>query len=79
MIKMPLQQIMERIKEVEKVLKRPKFNGLLIKSGITIDEIIQKIISLSNITLGKKLKIKICRDPKDNKFLECAKSTGADI
>lgn len=69
----------EIVKEIEDVLKRPKFRELIIKSGLTIDEIIQKIISLSNVVLGKKLKINVCRDPDDNKILECAKLAGTDI
>lgn len=67
------------IKEIEGVLRRPKFSELIIKTGLTIDEIIQKIISLSHMVFGKKLKIDVCRDPDDNKILECAKLAGADI
>jgi len=69
----------EIIKEIEGVLRRPKFNELIAKSGLTINEIIQKIISLSHMVFGKKLKIDVCRDQDDNKILECAKLAGADI
>lgn len=69
----------EIVKEIEDVLKRPKFKELIIKSGLTIEEIMQKIISLSHMVFGEKVKINICRDPDDNKFLECAKLAGADI
>lgn len=69
----------EIIKEIEEVFKRSKFRELIIKSGLTVDEIMQKIISLSNIVFGKKLNINVCRDIDDNKFLECAKLARADI
>lgn len=69
----------EIINEVENVIRRKKFNELLIKAKISAEEIIEKIISLSNFVIGKKLNLNICRDPKDNKFLECAKLAKADI
>lgn len=69
----------EIIKEIEGVLRRPKFSQLIIKSGLTVDEIIQKIISISHMIFGKKAGISACRDPSDNKFLECAKLAGADL
>ena len=69
----------EIVKEIEDVLKRAKFKELIIKSGLTIEEIMQKIISLSNMAFGKKLTINACRDWNDNKILECAKLAGADI
>ena len=38
----------------------------------------QKIVSLSHLFIAPKLTIKVCRDEKDNKFLECAESAKAD-
>ena len=68
----------EILKEVEEVIKRPKFNEVMNKAGLTPDQIIQKIVSLSHLVIAPKLSIKVCRDEKDNKFLECAESAKAD-
>lgn len=68
----------EILKEIEDVLNKPKFKEALIKAGITRDQVIQKIISLSHIIIGNKLNINICIDKKDNKFLECAEHAKAD-
>jgi|SRR3989344_9277294 len=69
----------EIISEMENVIRREKFNELLMKVKINAEEITEKIISLSNLVIGKKLNLNVCRDPKDNKFLECAKLAKADI
>ena len=68
----------EILKEVEEVIKRPKFNEVIKKVGLTPDQIMQKIVSLSHLVIAPKLNIKVCRDEKDNKFLECAESAKAD-
>jgi len=68
----------EILKELEDVLNRPKFKEIMIKSNINSNEIIQKIISVSHLVIGNKLNINICRDEKDNKFLECAEHAKAD-
>jgi len=68
----------EILKEVEEVIKRPKFNEVIRKAKLTPDQIMQKIVSLSHFVIAPKLNIKICRDEKDNKFLECAESAKAD-
>ncbi len=68
----------EILKEVEKVIKRPKFNEVMRKANLTPDQIIQKIVSLSHLVIASKLNIKVCRDEKDDKFLECAESAKAD-
>ncbi|MBI2176167.1 putative toxin-antitoxin system toxin component, PIN family [Candidatus Woesearchaeota archaeon] len=36
------------------------------------------IVSLSHLVIAPKLNIKVCRDEKDNKFLECAENAKAD-
>ena len=69
---------MEILKEIEEVIKRPKFNEVMKKAGLTSDQIMQKIVSLSHVVIALKLNIKVCRDEKDNKFLECAESAKAD-
>ena len=38
----------------------------------------QKIVSLSHLVIAPKLNIKVCRDEKDNKFLECAIASKSD-
>ena len=68
----------EILKEVEEVIKRPKFNEVMIKANLTPDQIMQKIVSLSHLVIAPKISVKICRDEKDNKFLECAESAKAD-
>src|SRR3989338_9286562 len=68
----------EILKEVEEVIKRPKFSEVMKKAGLTLDQIMQKIVSLSHLVIAPKLDIKVCRDEKDNKFLECAESAKVD-
>ncbi|MBI2137721.1 putative toxin-antitoxin system toxin component, PIN family [Candidatus Woesearchaeota archaeon] len=68
----------EILKEVEEVIKRPKFNEVMKKAVSTPDQIMQKISSLSHLIIAPKLNTKLCRDEKDNKFLECAESAKAD-
>ena len=68
----------EILKEVEEVIKRPKFNEVMRKANSTPDQIMQKIVLLSHLVIAPKLNIKICRDEKDNKFLECAESAKVD-
>jgi|SRR3989344_116093 len=62
----------EILDEVEDVLNRDKFKDIIEETNQNTDEIIQKTISLSHLVIGEKLNINICRDPKDNKFIECA-------
>ena len=64
--------------EIEEVIKRPKFNEVMRKANLTPDQIIQKIVSLSHLVIAPKLNIQVCRDEKDNKFLECAENAKAD-
>ena len=68
----------EILKEVEEVIKRPKFDRVMKNAGLTPDQIMQKIVSLSHLVIAPKITVKVCRDEKDNKFLECAKSAKAD-
>ncbi len=68
----------EILNEIEDVVKRPKFNEVLKKSGLTPDQIMRNIVSLSHLVVARKLNIKVCRDEKDNKFLECAQSAKVD-
>lgn len=68
----------EILKEIEEVTKRPKFNEVMKKIGLTSDQIVQKIVSLSQLVIAPKSNIKVCRDEKDNKFLECAESAKVD-
>ena len=68
----------EILKEVEDVIKRPKFKEVMKKANLSPNSIIQKITSLSHFVISPRLSIKVCRDEKDNKFLECAVSAGAN-
>ena len=76
--KVKLYITIEIFKEVEEVIKRPKFNEVIRETNLTPDQIMQKIVSLSHLVIAPKLNIKVCRDEKDNKFLECAESAKAD-
>ena len=68
----------EILKEVEEVTKRPKFSEVMRMANLTPDQIMQKVVSLSHLVIAPKLNIKVCRDEKDNKFLECAESEKVD-
>ncbi len=68
----------EILKEVEDVIKRPKFNEVMKKANLIPDQTVQKIVSLSHLLIAPKLNIKVCSDEKDNKFLECAESAKVD-
>ena len=68
----------EILKEAEDVVKRPKFNEIMKRANLTPDQVMQKIVSLSHFVIAPKITVKVCRDEKDNKFLECAESAKAD-
>ena len=68
----------EILKEIEDVIKRPKFNDIIRKANLTPDQIMQKIVSLSHLVIDPKITVKVCRDEKDNKFLKCAESAKVD-
>jgi putative PIN family toxin of toxin-antitoxin system len=68
----------EILNEIEDVIKRLKFNEVMKKANLTPDQIMQKIVSLSHLVIVPKITVKVCRDEKDNKFLECAESAKAD-
>ncbi len=68
----------EILNEVEEVIKRPKFNEVMRKANLTPDQIMQKIVSLSHLVIAPKITVKVCRDEKDDKFLECAESAKVD-
>jgi len=69
----------EILSEIEDVISRDKFKGLLAKHNLAADEIVEKIISLSHIVIGRKLEENIVKsDPEDNKILACAVSCDAD-
>jgi len=65
------------LSEIEQVIKRSKFNDVMGKANLTPDQIIQKIVSFSHLVIAPQLNIKVCRDEKDNKLLECAQSAKA--
>lgn len=69
----------EMLEEVEDVLNRDKFKGIIIKTNQTSNQIVQKIISISHLVIGSKLNINVCRDADDNMVLECAVHAKADF
>jgi uncharacterized protein len=68
-------ELLEAIKEV---IKRPKFQAVMNKAGLTPEVIVQKIVSVAHLVGGPQLHIDVCRDSKDNKILECAVNANAD-
>lgn len=62
----------EILDEIEKVIKRPKFKELLDLTNQIPEQILAKIISLSHLVIGPKLKNIIKEDLSDDKFIECA-------
>ena len=66
------------LKEFEEVIQRPKFSKVVLLSGLNSSQIMQKLLSMSYLVIALKLNIDVCRDKKDNKFLECAVRAKAD-
>lgn len=65
----------ETLTEFEDVLKRPKFDKFLSKEKRS--NFINEIFELS-VFYEVNQKVDICRDPKDNKFLDVAIASYAD-
>jgi len=65
------------IKEVLEVLFRSSLQKKFRLSQLVDIEEILEVIKQASVVKPKE-KIKICRDPKDNKFLECALAGKAD-
>jgi putative PIN family toxin of toxin-antitoxin system len=65
------------IKEILEVLSRPRIRTI---SKMTKEEIRELGVLLyeGSKVVEPRLSIKVCQDPDDNKFLECAVSEGAD-
>ncbi len=65
------------IKEVTEVLCRPivrnKFPHI---TDVKVKDMLDIVGTIETVTI--KSRINVCRDPKDNKFLECALDGGAD-
>ena len=67
------------ILEVSKVLLYPKIAEILKKANVTEKEILRAIEANSTI-VNPKIKLQIIEeDAEDNKILECALASGADI
>ena len=64
--------------EIKEVIRRPKFKQILQTTNQKPEEVITKIILLSNLVLGPNLKGIIKEDPSDDKFIECAVNAKAD-
>lgn len=67
----------EILTEIEEVIKRQKFNAVMEKAGVTPNQVMQKITSLSHVVIASNMNVNLCRDKKDNKFLECAEKAKA--
>ncbi len=63
----------EILNEIEDVINRPKLKEILRTTNQTTSIIIQRIISLSKLVVGLRLRENIIKaDQKDDKFIECA-------
>ena len=69
----------EMLAELHRVLHYTKINYLITKSGLTDEDLFQKVISMSHLVVGPKLNIAVCRDKEDNRILECAINSKADF
>jgi len=63
--------------EVASVLQRAKFSDAISRTNITQAMLLAKVILLSDV-ITPNITIHECRDPEDNKFLECAQAADAD-
>ena len=68
----------EILTEIEEVIKRQKFNAVMEKAGVTPNQVMQKITSLSHVVIASNMNVNLCRDKKDNKFLELVFLTGLE-
>ncbi len=64
------------LQELQEILQRPKFNKY-VSSQIRSQFIMQLKLEAETILIVEK--INLCRDPKDNKFLEVAVNGNADF
>ncbi len=62
----------EIIQEIDEVLRCQRLEKFIKQAGLSVEELLQKIVSLTHIIAGQTEKITICRDPDDNKIIECA-------
>lgn len=62
----------EILKEIEQVIDYDQLQKYIAESGLTKEQLLEKINSLCHIIFGEKLNIDVCRDPDDNKIIECA-------
>ena len=68
------------VDEIENVINRPKFKEAIRISNQTPEQIVQKIVSVSHLVIGPKLKENVVKEDKsDDKFIECALNAKADI
>lgn len=65
---------LETLEEVREVLSRPKFQLSREEAGLAF----QLVVSVSEIVLAPGRAKTRCRDPDDQKFLDCASATKAD-
>jgi len=66
------------LEEFRHVIQRPKFAHVFQIVPYSIDNLIDKFVSMSTL-IKIKNKVNICRDKADNKFIECALSCSADF
>ncbi|MDP2749234.1 MAG: putative toxin-antitoxin system toxin component, PIN family [Nanoarchaeota archaeon] len=67
----------EIIRELNIVMQRPKIQKYLMESGSSAEQLIEKIVRISE-SIVPDIEEEICRDKKDNKFIECALAANSD-
>lgn len=67
------------LKEISRVLVYPKIKNLLKASDIAVEQIIQRILEISNVIKPKHKLNVIEEDIEDNRILECAIHANADF
>lgn len=70
---------LEIIEEIDRVLHYPRLSGYIAEAGIQREELLEKILSLAHVVVSQSSPLTLCRDPQDNKFLECAIHVNADF
>jgi len=70
---------LEILEELAGVIKRPKFKPYLNQAESTPQQIVERVVSLTQVFLSTKRVTIIKIDPTDNMFLSCALASGASF
>ena len=69
----------DTLRELEEVLVYEKFHDRIAKLSFQITEFIDNLTDRALVVIAPDIEVDIIKDdPSDNKFLSCARATGAD-